>query len=477
MVFLILFFHWRGVGIVQAKEESESEGFNLLTDILTIFPKDKIEKAKASGYDVKYSKYNPSRYHLELSLENRQFWEVENQISDASHYLMNHVNNFIWELLLNWNFTVIMIVENAFSLDLVDQFSDAVEQAVQQLAGFKKSGFDHTGLIGNFITFMIIIAGAYLAYRGMIQKKTTDALNGMVASLIIFVLGLAFFANAGSVMRYLNQISSGLSEEVMNVGIVLQQKLGKDHEPSYPSEIASLVVADKLYRMFVYEPYLMLQYGKTSNDPELTTERIRKILDYKVGSTKRNQAVIDEKIGSGGKEPNAMVSINGTFERLTLLMLLGVSHLLLGILFLLIAGAMLVYQLMFVLSALFSPFAFLLALNPAWSNIAVNWFKNFVGYQIIKLIIGLCFSMLLTLSQFLYQMNPPEKFGYVWTITIQLILVAGVVWKRHELFSMLQTTMGKEKKAEVNIHLPLNYVAKYTNQLTNRIQKLNARNK
>lgn len=461
--------------VFAAAKTQESEGFNLLTDILTIFPQEKIDRAKTSGYDVKYSKYNPSRYHLELDLDDRQFWEVQNQVSDASHYIMNYVNNFIWELLLNWNFTVIMIVENAFSLDVVNQFSDAVQKAVQELAGFSGDGYKEKGLIGNFVLFMIILAGAYLAYKGMIQRKTTEALNAMVVSLVIFILGLAFFANAGAVMRYLNDISSGLSQEAMDVGVSFENRLSNNgEEVHYPAEVASLIIADKLYNMFVYEPYLMLQYGKTSSDSELTQERIHKILDNKVGSTKRIQAVAEEKKGVGFR-PNPMVSVNGTFERLTLLMLLGISHLILGILFLLIAGAMIVYQFMFVLCALFAPFAFLFALNPAWSSIASTWFRNFVGYQLIKLLIGLFFSMLLILSQFLYQMNPPEKYGYVWTITMQLILVAGVVWKRNDLFGMLQSTMMGSKKTEIKVNLPIKDMTKYTDNLAGRIQKLNTR--
>lgn len=461
--------------VFAAEKNEQSEGFNLLTDILTIFPQEKIDRAKTHGYDVKYSKYNPSRYHLELNLDDRQFWEVQNQVSDASHYIMNYVNNFLWELLLNWNFTVIMIVENAFSLDVVNQFSDAVQKAVQELAGFGGDGYREKGIIGNFVLFMIVLSGAYLAYKGMIQRKTTDALSGMILSLVIFVLGLAFFANAGAVMRYLNDISSGLSQEAMDVGVTFESRLSNNgEEPHYPVDVASLIIADKLYNMFVYEPYLMLQYGKTSSDSELTQDRVRKIIDNKVGSTKRMEAVSEEKKGVGFK-PNPMVSINGTFERLTLLMLLGISHLILGLLFLLIAGAMIVYQFMFVLCALFAPFAFLFALNPAWSNVASAWFRNFVGYQLIKLLIGLFFSMLLILSQFLYQMNPPEKYGYVWTITMQLILVAGVVWKRNDLFGMLQSTMMGNKKTEIKVNLPLKDMTKYTNTLTGRIQKLNTR--
>jgi hypothetical protein len=367
------------------------------------------------------------------------------------------------------------VVENAFSLDIVDQFADAVEKAVQQLAGFHGSGYGHSGIIGNFLTFMIILAGAWLAYVGIIERKTTLAISSMIKSVLVLILGLAFFANAGGVMRYLNDISSGLNEEVLGVGVVFQREL--DHQTGdiqYPTEVSSMVVADKLYHMFIYEPYLILQYGKTSTDPQLTISRIKNILEHRVGSTARMQAVNEERVGNEalGIEPNVFVTTKGIFERLYLLLFLCFSHFILGLLFMLLAGAMLVYQFMFVLVALFAPFAFLLALNPAWSSTMTTWFRRLIGYQLVKLMIGVFFTMLLTLSQFLYDMNPPEKVGYIWTIAMQLILVVGVVWKRNELFSILQAPVRKDERMQgnINIQVPLNYLTKYTERFTKRVQ-------
>jgi hypothetical protein len=139
--------------------------------------------------------------------------------------------------------------------------------------------------------------------------------------------------------------------------------------------------------------------------------------------------------------------------------------------FLILAGAMLVYQFLFVLIALFAPFAFLLALNPAWRDIVITWAKKLVGFQLIKLMIGVFLSMLLVLSQILYTMTPPEKVGYVWTIAMQLILVVGVVWKRDELFSILQAPMGKIKnyEAKVDIQVPAQQLTKYTATLANKL--------
>jgi hypothetical protein len=466
---LVLAFCVTGdIGLAFAEENKQAEGYGLVSDLLTVFPKEQAERAKANGYDVKFSKYSPSQYNLELYEEPQSFFDVSGKLSGEAYSLMNEINNFIWQSLLSWDFTVILLTENAFSLDVVDQFSEAVEKSVQQLAGFDGSGVGSTGLFGHFLTFMIILAGAWIAYQGMIKKKTTEALTAMVASVFILMTGLAFFANAGGIMRYLNGISSGLSQEVMGVGISFHGQLDPN-EPTYPSDVASLVAADKMYHMLVYEPYIMLQYGKTSSDPEITRERVERILKHKPGSDERMRAVTEEK-----NRGNLMVTTTGVFQRLTLILILCVSHLILGMMFLILAGAMLVYQFMFVLVSLFAPFAFLLALNPAWKDIVITWLKKLIGYQAIKLMIGILFTMLLTMSQLLYTMTPPEKVGYVWTIAMQLILVVGVVWKRNELFKILQSPMGKIKDYEtkIDIHVPAQYMTKYTENLANKLPNM-----
>ncbi|MGA9175480.1 MAG: hypothetical protein WBZ33_16100, partial [Thermoactinomyces sp.] len=349
-----------GVVFAADRTSQSSDGYSLISDLLTIFPQDEINKARAKGYDVKFSKYHPSQYKLEIYTEDASFLDIDKNVSNGAYSLMNEVNNFIWQALLSWNFTVILIVENAFSLNVVDQFATAVQKAVQQLAGFSGTGYGSHGLMGNFLLLMIILAGAYVAYKGMIKKKTTEALNGMLTTIAVLILGLVFFANAGGIMRYFNDISSGLSQEVMGVGLDFQSELS-NNQASYPADVSSMVIADKLYNMMVYEPYIMLQYAKTSSDPQITPERVNKILAYQPGSEARKQAVMQEAKGdpAAGIQPNPMVTTDGVFQRLTLLLLLCVAHFILGLLFFIIAGAMIVYQFMFVLTALFAPFAFL----------------------------------------------------------------------------------------------------------------------
>ena len=450
--------------VAYAAEEKSAAAYDLPSDLSVIFPKERVEKAKDKGYDVQYSRFKPSRYSLEYIPKNPSFYDVSGQLAVQKNSILHDFNNLAWQVLLVWDFTVITAIENSFSLDIVDWFADAVERAVQELAGFSGNDIGRKGIWGNFLLLFIICGGAYIAYLGMIQKKTTDALNAMVKSLVIMILAMAFFANSGSVMRYLNDLSSGLSEELMGVGFELNETVNQGVK--YSNDVASFAVADKIYHMMIYQPYLMLQYGKTKEDGSLTKERILKLLNTRPDSAERKQVLKSET-------NNVMMSDTGVSQRLILLSLLGISHFVLGFVFFIIAGGMLVYQFLFVIFALYAPFALLMALYPTWSGVAMNWLKKFVGFQLTKLLLGIFLSVLVTMSQFLYGMAPPEKAGYIWTIAMQLILVLGIIWKRKELFSILNTPMNAS--ADGSIRDLLKKLDGYLGNTSQRIRKYTSR--
>jgi hypothetical protein len=479
-----------------ASTNPEESGYNFMFDSLVHFPEERINEAKKHGYNVKYAKYKPSRFHLEIQFEENNSWNLDG-IYDSGYALIHSIIiNSVWQLLLIWDFLVIAGVENGFSLDIVNIFADKVDGIIQKFVGFNGFSIGNNGIWGNFLTLVILCAGAWIAYKGLYKRDTSSAWTGIISTIFILMVSLMFFNNASGVMHYLNGISSGISQEVMGVGLQIDKvsntevrkgTLNSDKEQAelneqesnknakqYPSQISSLVVADKLYDMLIYQPYLMLQYGKTSGDEQLPPNRIERILNHKPGSTERIEAVNEEKMGnpSLGYDPNVMVTSLGIFQRLTMLGLLVVSHLILGGVFLFFAGAILVYQFIFVIFALFAPFAFLLALYPAWSGIAMDWSKKFIGYQILKIVIGVMLSLILTLSQVLYNLTPVDDFGYAWTIILQLVLTVGIIWKRSELISIVNGSLGKFTQYTDTSKDLSKQLQKYIQSATTRLEKV-----
>jgi hypothetical protein len=484
-----------GKASAETQAPPDQSGYNFMFDSLVHFPEERIKQAKQKGYDVKYTKYKPSRYYLEIQFPEKDTWDLNGNFYDSGSALIHSfIINSVWQMVLIWDFLVISGIENGFSLDIVNIFADKVDAIIQKFVGFDGYVVGNSGIWGNFLTFMILLAGAWIAYKGLYKRDTSSAWTGIISTIFILMASLAFFNNSSGIMHYLNSISSGISQEIMGVGLqadmvsndqvneesTQDKKLEKKNRSSeentdqFSSQVSSFVVADKLYDMLIYQPYLMLQYGTTSGDPKLTEERIGRILNNKPGSATRIQTVTEERVGntSLGYEPNVMVTNLGIFQRLTLLGLLAVSHLILGAVFLFVAGAILVYQFIFVIFALFAPFAFLMALYPAWSGLAMDWTKKFIGYQILKIVIGVLLSMILTLSQILYNLTPPQEFGYAWTIVMQLILTVGIIWKRNELISIVNGSLGKFTQYTDNSGDLSKQLKKYLQTATTRFEKI-----
>lgn len=285
-------------------------------------------------------------------------------------------------------------------------------------------------------------------------------------------------------MTELNKVSSEISQEVMGIGLKIEHDNGSQSSKKYKrnsnidksnakysSNDTSFEVADRLYHVLILDPYKILQYGKN----DVPESRLYALLDLPLGSNERTEFVRLEATGQSqySNNPNYMFTKVGAFQRLSFLILLSLAHLIIGTVFLIIAGAMLLYQFLFIIFALFAPFAFLLALYPEWSYVAVNWLKKFIGYLIIKILLGVFLSMIITLSSFLYSVTPPEEYGYAWTIIMQLILIVGVIWKRKELISIITTSTEKIKVladpgAEIKTQLK-----QYMDNAAKQVRKLN----
>lgn len=415
------------------------DGYLTTNDLMIRFPEERLKYVeKELGYPVAFNDYYPSQYSLEVDLG----W-LQSPLS-----IIHKFTNAVWQNILMFDFGVIMFVENAYSLDLVDSLAKQIEKVVQNISGFSSNGLGDQGLWGELGVVLISLAGAWAAYMFMVKRAATRATAGLIWTIVVMVLAFAYFANTAKVMRYVNDLSSDLSSQVLTIGmdltpsqpLTLEEEVKdlkgiKDPPREYPKEAASFVIADRLYQLLIYEPYLMLQYGKTSKD--IDKARADAILKHRLGSKAREQAVKKEV-----KENKIyMMTEEGVFERLAAVILLWITHVTFGVCVLVVSGVILVYQMVFVILSLFAPFALLLALMPAWNFVAINWFKRWIGALAMKLVVSIFLSVLLAVSQVLYEAARPEEYGYVMTIVLQLILIIGVIWQRKNLTSILKAPM------------------------------------
>lgn len=181
-------------GEQQAGKQEKEDGFQLIFDSLVYFPEERIKELE--GRDVvEFAQYKPSRYYLEIYFGDENYLPVNEVLSNYGYAVLHEVINIFWQLLLVWDFLVIVGVESGFSLDIVDDFAEHVEGVIQQFAGFSESsGIGTSGIWGKFLLIMIILAGAWITYHGLFKRETTKAWTGMLTTFFILMASLAFFS-------------------------------------------------------------------------------------------------------------------------------------------------------------------------------------------------------------------------------------------------------------------------------------------
>lgn len=71
------------------------------------------------------------------------------------------------------------IVQQTYSLDFIGDMADDIGKNIQILAGMNTGSkkFNADGFYTWLLLFIVLIVGGYMAYAGLIKRKTTEAVS------------------------------------------------------------------------------------------------------------------------------------------------------------------------------------------------------------------------------------------------------------------------------------------------------------
>src|SRR5690606_26268491 len=234
--------------------------------------------------------------------------------------------------------------------------------SIQNIAGFGSNGFMANGLWPLLITFVFCLVGAWAAYVGMVKRESSRAWGGLISALIIFVCALGFFSNAGKILGGLNEWSSNLQSDILGVSASIVNP-----GASYTADEGLATVRNQMFDLMVQKPYLLMQYGTTQVDEGRVNGMLE--IDPMTNREEREQQTKSEV----ENEENVMMSIDGITQRAAFVPLLFVGNSIIGTFLLIISGSIILFQLIFLVLALFAPVPLLMALVPRWQQTAVDW--------------------------------------------------------------------------------------------------------
>ncbi|MDZ4614754.1 hypothetical protein ORM66_20080, partial [Bacillus cereus] len=399
---------------VYAEEEPRP---SLIDDII---PKNK-EK-------LKYEEYPPSSYGIDVYTpeggfgESLKFWKWKDNIKEQIVATIFILISIGWSVNLAISSFVTSMVGQSMSLNIVADVGDKLGDVISKAAGF--NGSWSNGIYSELIGLMLALLACWVIWVGFVQRRQSEMLGGLLKALGILVFTLGFFANSSYIIKGLNTFSEQVNKTVLDS----TQSISGASE-GYSSGVDS--ITDLTHTLLIKQPYTLLQFG-TTNMKKIGDERIKKMLT--TTDPDERKALLKDEVEV---QKNQTLSLDATFERGALVLLLGAINLPLWIVLGLCSMAMLFYQLMFIIVALMSPVMLLMALVPPWTGTAKRFLAELFRTLLMKVAIGFLVTLMFWVSSILF--SATDKYGYLVVAALQVLSFLGVWLYRKTIFDAITT--------------------------------------
>ncbi|UDV85005.1 CD3337/EF1877 family mobilome membrane protein [Bacillus cereus] len=399
---------------VYAEEEPRP---SLIDDII---PKNK-EK-------LKYEEYPPSSYGIDVYTpeggfgESLKFWKWKDNIKEQIVATIFILISIGWSVNLAISSFVTSMVGQSMSLNIVADVGDKLGDVISKAAGF--NGSWSNGIYSELIGLMLALLACWVIWVGFVQRRQSEMLGGLLKALGILVFTLGFFANSSYIIKGLNTFSEQVNKTVLDS----TQSISGASE-GYSSGVDS--ITDLTHTLLIKQPYTLLQFG-TTNMKKIGDERTKKMLT--TTDPDERKALLKDEVEV---QKNQTLSLDATFERGALVLLLGAINLPLWIVLGLCSMAMLFYQLMFIIVALMSPVMLLMALVPPWTGTAKRFLAELFRTLLMKVAIGFLVTLMFWVSSILF--SATDKYGYLVVAALQVLSFLGVWLYRKTIFDAITT--------------------------------------
>lgn len=374
---------------------------------------------KVGDVTVEYNRYPLSHYQLEIVVEDRPFWQLDESASDKGWVILHYFVNMLWQANVEISRIVIMIMEEALKLDLVGELIESVGQGVRNLAGFGEN-LQNRGFYGLLFPILVIGFGGWVGWKALVDDDEDSAVRGLMYFLIVVIFAFSFFYFAEDIGREANRAGVEVSKGVMALATNTFQTT-----KNLTSEEATAQVGNNLWDMAVIMPYKLFQFGTL----EVDDKRVEKIL--KTPPDQRDKVLEEEK----SKHKNPMLDPKQGWTRLGFVVMQIILNLFVWCIPLFIALFKLLYQLWFLFILLLAPIALAWAVIPSWREALYKWASELLGAVLMQVALGVLLAIYLAVGGALYRFA--EDKGYVIAWLLQIALVVAIIKQRRIIFQLV----------------------------------------
>ncbi|MFY4686045.1 CD3337/EF1877 family mobilome membrane protein [Bacillus anthracis] len=388
---------------------------------------------------LKYEEYPPSSYGIDIYTpeggfgESLKFWKWGDKVKEQMVAVLFSLISIGWTINLGISTFVTSMVGQSMSLNIVADVGDKLGDVISKAAGF--NGSWGNGIYSELIGLMLALLACWVIWVGFVQRRQSEMLGGLLKALGILVFTLGFFANSSYIIKGLNTFSEQVNKTVLDS----TQSISGASE-GYSSGVDS--ITDLTHTLLIKQPYTLLQFG-TTDMKKIGDERIKKMLT--TTALDERQELLKEEVE---QKKNTILTLDATFERGALVILLFLINGPLWVVLGLCSMAMLFYQLMFIIVALMSPVMLLMALVPAWTGTAKRFLSELFRTLLMKVAIGFLITLMFWVSSIFY--SATDKYGYLVVAALQVLSFLGVWLYRKTIFDAITTVSASAGAARAS---------------------------
>ena len=398
-----------------------------------------------------YSQYRWDNYQIDFYVDTSWDWlpwnwmdRVDNKISSVFY----GISDGIWLISVLLSSGTGYIVQQTYSLDFIGDMADDIGKNIQILAGMNTGSkkFNADGFYTWLLLFIVLIVGGYMAYAGLIKRKTTEAVSAAVNMLVIFLLTAAFIAYAPQYIKNINDFSADLSNGVLELGAKLVMP-GNDEMGVKATD----KIRNNLFAIQVYKPWLLLQFG-TTDETAIESERIaagvdgdriKSILSVSPVTNfgEDRQTAVKTDIETYKNVNMTVTSVIGRFGTVLLVFFL---NLIISIFVIIMCGLVIFTQLLFIIFALYLPLNFILSMLPTYNGLLKKAVEKLFNTILMRAGLTLLITIAFSLSAMIYSMS--GDYPFLMVAFLQIVVFVGTYLKMDEILSMVALGDGGSNK-------------------------------
>ncbi|MGM1766815.1 CD3337/EF1877 family mobilome membrane protein [Bacillus cereus group sp. BceL098] len=334
--------------------------------------------------------------------------DIQRKINGVGQWIVSLMFQFgVWLTKI-----LLFIVEQSFSLDIIDVVADKLGKAMQNIAGIgSKPEFESEGLFPSIIKMTCILSVIYFIYLFFVKRQMTKGISELFKVVCVIAGILVYIANAPVILKGMNTISSEISLQV------LSKTTGTIHgNPGQTKSRAIANVKAQMWELMVERPYLYLQYGQDSLDT-IGVERVNKLINTPPGEDRVKLVTEDVK-----EHKNFMMTNESVGERLIFTFMYYIVNTFAGAPTAVICLLIVACQLLFMVMSIIGPIAMAFALLPKNRRVLISWAEQWLKPLAAKIFLSLIVIILFSIAGLLYELPEAGTSGYLMTMILQILV-------------------------------------------------------